>query len=41
MGVNTSEKIDAIFATNLTTNGLFAARIKQNVNKVCLTLGCD
>lgn len=35
------ESFDAIFAINLTTNGIFAARVKRKVNKVCLTLGCD
>lgn len=35
------EKFEAVFAMNLTTNGLFAARIKRNVKKVCTTLGCD
>ena len=32
---------EAVFCTNLTTNGLFAVRIKRNVNKICQTLGCD
>ncbi len=35
------EKFEAVFATNLTTNGLFAAKIKRDVSKVCSTLGCD
>ncbi len=36
-----NEKFDAVFAMNLTTNGLFAARINRKVKKVCTTLGCD
>lgn len=36
-----NERFDAVFAMNLTTNGLFAARINKDVKKVCQILGCD
>ncbi len=32
---------DAVFSINLTTNGVFASRIKRHVKKICCTLGCD
>jgi len=35
------EEFDAVLAMNLTTNGLFAARIKKKTKKICSTLGCD
>ena len=34
-------EFDSIFALNLSIGGLFTARIKRNIPKVCTTLGCD